>query len=903
MGDVQDLSKTEIDQMLRKGAISIFLKDKETDNEIEKFANASIDEILSTRCEAVANDDENSEADEKNKKVHSNREGAMFSEAHFAANDEDIHINWDAEDFWERVIDDNRPENKDNVAAEADSYPTKEIQAKEAPNVKAKSADNSHNAKSRKGKECSLLEALLVCTYGQWYDIYNRLSPSEKAQLDLHLTKETENKEQEKTENEEQEKTVAPSVLNKTEAKDCISSEICSRLRQAVIETLAYMLQLVKPELRFELLRSREAWLCDPLFVKDAIDTYIDQLFAKKRRRKSAKKGYCTTLRCKRWIDDENTTPLATCCSTCVENSNKFHDVKCDRRYAKQFIWECVEAIKLKCRSSFKSENKGTVRIDEALVRDELVHHPVEVILMNIRPCIIDKEHLKNLLTTKACGDIKAIVQQLEKIFILRGLFTSVLGLDMDCCQEIGKGGFPVDEALDKLRALPLWTESKFAKSMPDWWNKDCDCNLLKGTLIRGWGCISEMWANEHGFTDMCSKRKQWIASKKQISRLGSLVCYFRKAVRTAHQEYHDAQKKKAAAQILEAATVKKLPPVEAAVEKSVDLSSTKKKKKKKPHAKNDENKPDPPCVTPVPLKIAQREILCLGTVEYKNPNYHTKKFIFPIGYKIRQMLPSLQHKNKTCHYTAEIERGTADKEGEQDTPTFVITCEDFAGFRIEDKSSSVAWQKLMNQINEFTRETKPDTSDTIHKSSELEDKTKVENVNTSDAKEEEKTSPITEKENVDLTESKTDDKAATETLPQINGFVKMGLKLSKVIRAVEFLENAEMCKKYEFQFRRVAHQQIDYKKKTRKHKKEANDENSSSATSKKKKKKKKSKEVTSSAENEARPENTTKTTMRSRKRKLAEITQTDLPASKNDASNEGESSVPENKRARLSET
>ncbi|ETO27246.1 hypothetical protein RFI_09886, partial [Reticulomyxa filosa] len=105
-----------------------------------------------------------------------------------------------------------------------------------------------------------------------------------------------------------------------------------------------------------------------------------------------------------------------------------------------------------------------------------------------------------------------------------------------------------------------------------------------------------------------------------------------------------------------------------------------------------------------LPIKVGSKEILSLGEIEYKNPRYHTETLIFPVGFKVRQSLPSLQHKHKNTYYTAEIVRSAKATDHACDMPVYVITCEDYPVFRIEAKSSTSAWRQVTDQINAFTR-------------------------------------------------------------------------------------------------------------------------------------------------------------------------------------------------------
>eukprot|EP00494_Astrolonche_serrata_P001568 UN01574 len=89
MGKMVDKSKKEIDQILREGAMAMFLKDDETNKDIENFTNASIEDILNTRTESVVHKD--------------NVEESLFSQAVFVADTKDAGVNINDADFWDRI--------------------------------------------------------------------------------------------------------------------------------------------------------------------------------------------------------------------------------------------------------------------------------------------------------------------------------------------------------------------------------------------------------------------------------------------------------------------------------------------------------------------------------------------------------------------------------------------------------------------------------------------------------------------------------------------------------------------------------------------------------------------------------------------------------------------------------
>jgi len=79
MGDIKDMSKKNIDNMLKKGAISMFLNEKKLDEEIEEFNKADIEEILASRTEKIVHNQNKAEEN-------------LFSEAVFVAEKEDTKV-------------------------------------------------------------------------------------------------------------------------------------------------------------------------------------------------------------------------------------------------------------------------------------------------------------------------------------------------------------------------------------------------------------------------------------------------------------------------------------------------------------------------------------------------------------------------------------------------------------------------------------------------------------------------------------------------------------------------------------------------------------------------------------------------------------------------------------------
>jgi len=84
------LSKTEIQSMLKNGAVATFLDEKKLEKEIEEFDKATIEEILATRTEMV---------DTTEKRT----DDSIFSEAIFTAEKEDTKVDINDPTFWSQI--------------------------------------------------------------------------------------------------------------------------------------------------------------------------------------------------------------------------------------------------------------------------------------------------------------------------------------------------------------------------------------------------------------------------------------------------------------------------------------------------------------------------------------------------------------------------------------------------------------------------------------------------------------------------------------------------------------------------------------------------------------------------------------------------------------------------------
>ena len=181
MGDMKDMGKSDIHDMLKKGAIAMFLKDVQTDDDIKKFADADIDDILNQRTERVTHD-----ADQAN-----DPDAAMFSEAVFVAHADDANINVDDENFWEVLGVGKDDEEEEEIYTSPFHRRRTRLAARRANSNSLTNSmydsdefmdDDTFDAGDQ---GTSLLGALSYIIYGQWQSIFDDLTNDEKISLSL----------------------------------------------------------------------------------------------------------------------------------------------------------------------------------------------------------------------------------------------------------------------------------------------------------------------------------------------------------------------------------------------------------------------------------------------------------------------------------------------------------------------------------------------------------------------------------------------------------------------------------------------------------------------------------------------------------------------------------------------
>ena len=100
------------------------------------------------------------------------------------------------------------------------------------------------------------------------------------------------------------------------------------------------------------------------------------------------------------------------------------------------------------------------------------------------------------------------------------------------------------------------------------------------------------------------------------------------------------------------------------------------------------------------PIKVsASLTILNLGKIEYEREQYHTKKNLFPIGYKVQREAGSMYKKETKASYICEILDN-----GDNPKPKYRITCKEHPNVFIERNSSTACWLEVTTKIKELNK-------------------------------------------------------------------------------------------------------------------------------------------------------------------------------------------------------
>ena len=274
MGDMKDTSKSDINDMLKRGAMAMFLKDAQTDDDIKKFANADIDDILATRTEAVKHDAQTADPD-----------AAMFSEAVFVAHADDADVNVDDENFWE-VLGVGKEEEKDD--AYTSPFMRRRGMRTRAYSSKSQSLDfYSEDDEEYEDVGTSLLGAISYIIYGQWQQIFADLSKDEKLHLGLIKEDEDDNEDVDALESNFNQKKLSKDEESKEfsvkDEENALQQWQIDILKQASVEIICKMINLMRPNMRNQKLgvdlKKLEHMLYEKDFRNDCLDTLAEQIY------------------------------------------------------------------------------------------------------------------------------------------------------------------------------------------------------------------------------------------------------------------------------------------------------------------------------------------------------------------------------------------------------------------------------------------------------------------------------------------------------------------------------------------------------------------------------------------------------------------------------------------------
>ena len=94
-----------------------------------------------------------------------------------------------------------------------------------------------------------------------------------------------------------------------------------------------------------------------------------------------------------------------------------------------------------------------------------------------------------------------------------------------------------------------------------------------------------------------------------------------------------------------------------------------------------------------LPIVSKGGSIIDLGVINWENPNFHSKNYIWPVGYKCVRKLPALDDPNKLVDYVGEIQD---DGSG---VPKFAVYRADDESVRWEHTAASGVWATALREI------------------------------------------------------------------------------------------------------------------------------------------------------------------------------------------------------------
>jgi hypothetical protein len=99
-----------------------------------------------------------------------------------------------------------------------------------------------------------------------------------------------------------------------------------------------------------------------------------------------------------------------------------------------------------------------------------------------------------------------------------------------------------------------------------------------------------------------------------------------------------------------------------------------------------------------MPLTFGAIVVESLGTVDFQNDKFHSKRYIFPVGYISKRLYFSLKRPDQRCWYTQEILASPNDPK----EPLFRLVCEDDPNSPIEGSTPSGVWTEVLERVRPF---------------------------------------------------------------------------------------------------------------------------------------------------------------------------------------------------------
>lgn len=96
-----------------------------------------------------------------------------------------------------------------------------------------------------------------------------------------------------------------------------------------------------------------------------------------------------------------------------------------------------------------------------------------------------------------------------------------------------------------------------------------------------------------------------------------------------------------------------------------------------------------------MPLKFGAIIVTSLGKVEWKSDKFHSKRYIFPVGYSSKRQYFSIKNPAVRCTYKQDILVSPTDAR----EPLFRLTCEDMPEAPIEGPTPSGVWAEVLDRV------------------------------------------------------------------------------------------------------------------------------------------------------------------------------------------------------------